>query len=149
MPTSKIPPSDSAPGGQPAAGGPGPGEAPENELQRRRRERQDLVRLAHANAERQAFARHREEVRRAREAPVSPNRGPAGCAALALVPIGLLLLSMHPLPGMIVLSLGGVLYLIGSHHLDQTQRQLRESELAAERYWQGQNRPGGGKPGGP
>ncbi|MEB3165946.1 MAG: hypothetical protein VKO65_04675 [Cyanobacteriota bacterium] len=124
------------------------GDAPENELQRRRRERQELTRLAQANVEQQAFARHREQVRLAREAPVSPNRGPAGCGALVVVPIGLLLLTVHPLPGMLLLSLGGVLYLIGSHHLERTQQQLRESELAARQHWQNRHRPASDNPDG-
>ncbi|MFM7393166.1 MAG: hypothetical protein ACKO22_02090 [Cyanobium sp.] len=57
--------------------------------QRRQQQRQDLVRLAH-------------------DAPPAPSLGPTGCLALILVPIGLLLLTVHSAPGMAVLTLGAV-----------------------------------------
>lgn len=109
----------------------------DNALQRRRREREELIRLAHANVERQAYAQYRERMRVAHEAPPAPNRGPAGCAALVVLPLGLLLLTVHPLPGMLVLSLGAALHLLGSRHLDRTRQQLREADADTDRRWQG------------
>lgn len=108
---------------------------PVDDHQRRRQERQELVRLAHANAERQAFELHREQVRLDKEAPPAPDRGPAGCLALILVPIGLLLLTVHPVPGMVVLTLGAMAYLMGSHHLDRTRQQLEQADTEADLRW--------------
>jgi hypothetical protein len=108
---------------------------PANDSQRRQQERQDLVRLAHANAERQAFELHREQVGLAQDAPPAPSRGPAGCLALILVPIGLLLLTVHPVPGMVVLTLGAVAYLMGSLHLDRTRQQLEQVATEADLHW--------------
>jgi hypothetical protein len=90
---------------------------PANDNQRRQQERQDLVRLAH-------------------DAPPAPSRGAAGCLALILVPIGLPLLTVHPVPGMVVLTLGAVAYLLGSQHLDRTRQQLGQAAAEADLHWQ-------------
>jgi len=108
---------------------------PVDDHHRRRQERQDLVRLAHANAERQAYELHREQVRLAHDAAPAPDRGPAGCLALILVPIGLLLLTVHPVPGMVVLTLGAAAYLMGSQHLDRTRQQLEQADAEADLRW--------------
>ncbi|MCS5693452.1 hypothetical protein NZK33_15900 [Cyanobium sp. FGCU-6] len=116
---------------------PGP---PDDALERGRQERRDLVRLAHANAERQAFELHREQVRLAHDAGQAPDRGAAGCLALILVPIGLLLLTVHPAPGMVVLCLGAVAYLKGSEHLDRSRRQLEQADAEADLRWRNEER---------
>ena len=67
---------------------------------------------------------------------MSPSRGAAGCLALILVPIGLLLLTVHPDPGMVVLTLGAVAYLLGSQHLDRTRQQLEQADTEADQHWQ-------------
>jgi hypothetical protein len=116
---------------------PGP---PDDQHERRRQERNELVRLADANAERQAFALHREQVRLAHDASLSPDRGAVGCLALILVPIGLLLLTVHPAPGMLVLCLGAAAYLKGSQHLDRTRRQLEQADAEADLRWRNEER---------
>jgi hypothetical protein len=108
---------------------------PANDNQRQQQERQDLVRLAHANAEHQGFELDREQVRLAHDAPPVPSRGPVGCLALILVPIGRLLLTVHPVPGMVVPPLGAVAYLMGSQHLDRTRQQLEQAAAEADLHW--------------
>ena len=108
---------------------------PANDSQRRQQERQDLVRLARANAERQAFELHREQVRLAHDAAPAASRGAAGCLAVILVPIGLLMLTVHPVPSMVVLTLGAVAHLLGSQHLDRTRQQLEQVATDADLHW--------------
>ena len=96
----------------------------------------ELVRLAESQADERAWLLHRERVRQILGAPVRPSRGTPGCLSLVLIPLGLVLLTVHPLPGTLTLSLAAAFYLAGSTHLSEGRQRLESADAEAARSWQ-------------
>ena len=68
-------------------------------------------------------------------APQAPSRGRGDCLALVLLPLGLVLLVVHPLPAAIVLAVVGWLYLAGSDRLSSEREAIRAADHEAARRW--------------
>jgi hypothetical protein len=95
----------------------------------------DQVRLAEARGWETAYEGHRARVFSQRGVPVFPTRGQGDCLVLVLLPLGLILLAVHPLPAFLVLVAVGWLVLSGSDRLRQERREIAAAEAEALRLW--------------
>lgn len=108
-------------------------------------DRQELIRRAEELAEQAAYSLHRDKVRSAMGASGRPSRGTPGCLSLSVLPVAMVLLTVHPLPGILALGLGLGLYLAGSTHLARGRERLAAADAEAQRLWQ-RSHPGWGAP---
>ena len=67
-----------------------------------------------------------------------PSRGTGDCLALVLVPLGLILMMVHPAPAIAVWALSGCLVLAGWNHRKRDRAAIRAANAAAERRWRRQ-----------
>ncbi|MFM7269377.1 MAG: hypothetical protein ACKOZT_12485 [Cyanobium sp.] len=95
----------------------------------------DQVRLAEARGWQAAYEAHRAHVFSERGVPVFATRGKGDCLALVLLPLGLILLAVHPLPAFLVLVVVGWLVLSGSDRLREDRRAIAAADAAALRLW--------------
>ena len=113
-----------------------PGEIDDLGSQTTQQRLRQQIKDAERRADRVAFAEHRDRVRTDLGAPLTASRGSGDCLALALLPLGLILLVVHPLPAIVVLVTVGWLYLAGSDRRERDQRAIRAADAEAERRWQ-------------
>lgn len=111
---------------RPASTTPGP---------QRRQSLAEQVRQAEQHTWQGAYAAHRARVLSQRGVPVFASRGRGDCLALVLLPLGLILLAVHPLPATLVLILVAWLVLSGSDRLRQERGEIAEAETEALRLW--------------
>ncbi|MFM7269609.1 MAG: hypothetical protein ACKOZT_13680 [Cyanobium sp.] len=95
----------------------------------------DQVRQAEARGWEAAYAAHRARIFSQRGVPVFATRGQGDCLALVLLPFGLILLAVHPLPAFMVLVVVGWLVLSGSDRLRAERREIAAAEAEALRLW--------------
>ena len=95
----------------------------------------EQVRLAEARGWQMAYDSHRAHVFSQRGVPVFATRGRGDCLALVLLPFGLILLAVHPLPAILMLLVIGWLYLSGSERLRQERQAIAAAENEALRLW--------------
>ena len=93
------------------------------------------IREAERQAEQVAYSEHRDRVRLDLGAPRIASRGNGDCLALALLPVGLILLVVHPAPAIAVLVAVGLLYLAGSDRQRSDQEAIEAADREAERLW--------------
>lgn len=93
------------------------------------------VRAAERQAYEAAYASHRSQVHSQLGIPLDASRGQGGCLALVLLPLGLILLTVHPLPAILVLVVVGWLYLSGSERLRQERSAIDAADVEALRLW--------------
>lgn len=93
------------------------------------------IREAERQAEQVAYAEHRDRVRLDLGAPRIAGRGNGDCLALTLLPVGLILLVVHPAPAIAVLVAVGWLYLAGSDRQRSDQEAIEAADREAERLW--------------
>ena len=93
------------------------------------------VRAAERQAYEAAYASHRSRVHSQLGIPLDASRGQGGCLALVLLPLGLILLTVHPLPAILVLVVVGWLYLSGSERLRQERSAIDAVDAEALRLW--------------
>jgi len=93
------------------------------------------VRAAERHAYEAAYASHRSRVHSQLGIPLYASRGQGGCLALVLLPLGLILLTVHPLPAILVLVVVGWLYLSGSERLRQERSAIDGADAEALRLW--------------
>jgi hypothetical protein len=93
------------------------------------------IREAERQAEQVAYSDHRDRVRMELGAPRVPSRGNGDCLALALLPLGLILLVVHPAPAIAVLVAVGWLYLVGSDRQRSDREAIQAADREAERLW--------------
>ena len=82
-----------------------------------------------------AHAELRNQVRMELGAPSEPSRGTGDCLALVLVPLGLILMLVHPAPAIAVWAMAAGLYLAGSNQLKRDRAAIRGADAEAERRW--------------
>lgn len=95
----------------------------------------EQVRLAEQRSLDGAYASHRARVLSRRGVPVFASRGPGDCLALLLLPLGLVLLAVHPLPATVVLVVVAWLLLSGSERQRRERAEIEEAEAEARRLW--------------
>lgn len=95
----------------------------------------DQVRQAEDQAWQSAYASHRSRVHSQLGVPLFPSRGRGDCLALVLLPIGLILLVVHPLPATLVLAVVGWLVLSGNDRIRQEREAIRQADAEALRRW--------------
>lgn len=93
------------------------------------------VRAAERQAYEAAYASHRSRVHSQLGIPLDASRGQGGCLALVLLPLGLILLTVHPLPAILVLVVVGWLYLSGTERLRQERSAIDAVDAEALRLW--------------
>lgn len=93
------------------------------------------VRAAERHAYEAAYASYRSRVHSQLGIPLYASRGQGGCLALVLLPLGLILLTVHPLPAILVLVVVGWLYLSGSERLRQERSAIDGADAEALRLW--------------
>jgi hypothetical protein len=91
-------------------------------------------------AQQVAYAEVRYQVRMELGAPNEPSRGSGDCLALVLVPLGLILMLVHPAPAIAVWAMAAGLYLAGSSQLKRDRAAIRAADAEAERRWRQQLR---------
>ena len=101
----------------------------------------EQVRRAEERGWEAAYESHRARIFSQRGVPVFASRGPGDCLALVLLPLGLILLAVHPLPATLVLVVVAWLYLSGSRRLDRERSEIAAAEAEALRLWLGQGHP--------
>lgn len=108
----------------------------------------EQVQRAEARSLEGAYAGHRAQILSRRGAPVFASRGRGDCLALVLLPFGLILLVVHPLPATLVLLVVAWLVLSGSDRFRQQRAEIAEAEAEALRLWlaAGHRDPAGGEP---
>lgn len=84
----------------------------------------EQVRQAEARGWEAAYEAHRARIFSQRGVPVFATRGQGDCLALVLLPFGLILLAVHPLPAFMVLVVVGWLVLSGSDRLRAECREI-------------------------
>lgn len=100
------------------------------------------IREAERKAEQVACSEHRDQVRMELGAPRVPSRGNGDCLALVLLPVGLILMVVHPVPAITVLGVVGWLFLAGSDRQRSDRKAIEDADAEAERRWQQlRNRP--------
>ena len=87
-----------------------------------------------------AHAELRDQVRMELGAPSEPSRGTGDCLALVLVPLGLILMLVHPAPAIAVWAMAGCRYLAGSNQLKRERGAIRAADAETERRWRRQQR---------
>jgi len=108
---------------------PGAGSSPlENRL------RAQILR-AGEQAQQLAYAKLRDQVRMELGAPSEPSRGTGDCLSLVLMPLGLILMLVHPAPSIAVWAMKGCLVLAGLNHLNRDRAAIRAADAEAERRW--------------
>ena len=71
-------------------------------------------------------------------APSEPSRGTGDCLALVLVPLGLVLMLVHPAPAIAMWALAGCLVLAGSNQMKRDRAAIQPADNEAERRWRRQ-----------
>ena len=71
-------------------------------------------------------------------APSEPSRGTGDCLALVLVPLGLVLMLVHPAPAIARWALAGCLVLAGSNQMKRDRAAIQAADNEAERRWRRQ-----------
>jgi hypothetical protein len=99
------------------------------------------VRAAERHAYEAAYASHRSRVHSQLGIPLYASRGQGGCLALVLLPLGLILLTVHPLPAILVLVVVGWLHLSGSERLRQERSAIDGAYAEALRLWREAGNP--------
>ena len=73
-------------------------------------------------------------------APSETSRGTGDCLALVLVPLGLVLMLVHPAPAIAMRALAACLVLAGSNRIKRDRAAIRAADGEAERCWRRQQR---------
>lgn len=118
---------------------PGAEQAAAKESRQARLQREIL--RAGEQAQQVAYAELRDQVRMELGAPSEPSRGTGDCLALVLVPLGLILMLVHPAPAIAVWAMAGCLVLEGSNRLKRDRAAIRAADAEAERRWRRQQQP--------
>jgi hypothetical protein len=111
-------------------------QGPANESRQARLQREIL--RAGEQAQKVAYAELRDQVRMELGAPSEPSRGTGDCLALVLVPLGLILMLVHPAPAIAVWAMAGCLYLEGSNRQKRDRAAIRAADAEAESRWRRQ-----------
>jgi hypothetical protein len=106
------------------------------DLEARQERLQREIEKAGRQAKQLAYAQLRDQVRIERGAPSEPGRGTGDCLAVVLLPIGLVLMLVHPAPAIAVWAMAGALYLAGSDHQKRDRAAIRAADEETERRWQ-------------
>lgn len=104
----------------------------------RRDQLQREILRAGEQAQQVAYAKLHVQVRMELGAPSEPSRGTGDCLALVLVPLGLILMLVHPAPAIAVWALAGCLVLAGSNQMKRERAVIRAADAEAERRWRRQ-----------
>jgi hypothetical protein len=99
---------------------------------------QSQILRAGEQARQVAYAELRDQVRMELGAPSEPSRGTGDCLAVVLVPLGLILMLVHPAPAIAVWAMAAVLYLAGSNQLQRERAAMRAADAETERRWRRQ-----------
>lgn len=102
----------------------------------------EQARLAEERSWEGAYASHRARVLAQRDAPLFASRGRGDCLALVLLPLGLVLLAVHPLPAILVLVAVAWLLLSGSDRQRRDRAAMQAAEAEALRLWLEAGHPG-------
>jgi hypothetical protein len=86
-------------------------------------------------AQQVAYAKLRVQVRMELGAPSEPSCGTGDCLALVLVPLGLVLMLVHPAPAIAMWALAGCLVLAGSNQLKRDRAEIQAADGEAKRRW--------------
>jgi len=95
----------------------------------------EQVQQAEQQAWQSAYASHRSHVHSQLGVPLFPSRGRGDCLALVLLPFGLILLVVHPLPATLVLAVVGWLVLSGNDRFRREREAIRQADAEALRRW--------------
>ena len=95
----------------------------------------DQVQQAEQQAWQSAYASHRSSVHSQLGVPLFASRGRGDCLALVLLPLGLVLLLVHPLPATLVLVVVAWLVLSGNDRFRQEREAIRQADAEALRRW--------------
>ena len=87
-------------------------------------------------AQQVAYAELQVQVRMELGAPSEPSRGTGDC--LVLVPLGLVLMLVHPAPAIAMWALAGCLVLAGSNQMKRDRAAIQAADDEAERRWRRQ-----------
>jgi hypothetical protein len=104
----------------------------------RRAQMQREILRAGEKAQQVAYAELRFQVRMELGAPSEPSRGTVDCLALVLVPLGLVLMLVHPAPAIAMWALAGCLVLAGSNQMKRDRAAIQAADGEAERRWRRQ-----------
>ena len=89
-------------------------------------------------AQQVAYAELHVQVRMELGAPSEPSRDTGDCLALVLVPLGLVLMLVHPAPAIAMWALAGCLVLAGSNQMKRDRAAIQPADNEAERRWRRQ-----------
>jgi hypothetical protein len=85
-----------------------------------------------------AYAELHVQVRMELGVPSEPSRGTGDYLALVLVPLGLVLMLVHPAPAIAMWALAGCLVLAGSNQMKRDRAAIQAADDEAERRWRRQ-----------
>ena len=85
-----------------------------------------------------AYAELHVRVRMELGVPSEPSRGTGDYLALVLVPLGLVLMLVHPAPAIAMWALAGCLVLAGSNQMKRDCAAIQAADDEAERRWRRQ-----------
>jgi len=97
----------------------------------------EIVR-AGEKSQRLAYAELHVQVRMELGVPSEPSRGTGDYLALVLMPLGLVLMLVHPAPAIAMWALAGCLVLAGSNQMKRDCAAIQAADDEAERRWRRQ-----------